>query len=74
MPHSGLLAGTPVAAAVVIALAISLTRKGRFRRAVRGILNGSMAPDLISTSAVAASTVVLAALGVYTVLCLPVGH
>jgi hypothetical protein len=68
MPHHGWFVGTLVAAAGVTALAINVTRKRRVRRAVRGIYQESMPPDLTSTAAVAASVVIL---GIYTVLVLP---
>lgn len=71
MPHHGWFVGTLVAAAIITAVAINLTRKLRFNRAVHGINRESMPPDVASTAAVAASVVVLAALGVYTVLFLP---
>jgi uncharacterized membrane protein YidH (DUF202 family) len=71
MPHHGWFVGTLVAAAVITAVAINLTRKRRFGRAVHGITEESMAPDAASTAAVAASVVVLALLGTYTVLFLP---
>ncbi|MDI3196267.1 DUF202 domain-containing protein [Pseudarthrobacter sp. AL07] len=71
MPHHGWFVGTLVAAAVVTAVAIKVTRKRRFQRAVRGINQESMAPDVASTAAVAASVVLLALLGIYTVVFLP---
>jgi hypothetical protein len=71
MPHHGWFAGTLVAAAVLTALAINLTRRRRLHRAIRGIQQDAMAPDIASTAAVAASVVVLAVLGIYTVLFLP---
>lgn len=71
MPHHGFFVGTLVAAAVVTAVAINLTQRRRFLRAVRGINQERMAPNLASTAAVAASVVLLALLGIYTVLFLP---
>ncbi|RAX43776.1 hypothetical protein DQ354_18865 [Arthrobacter sp. AQ5-06] len=71
MPHHGWFVGTLVAAAVVTALAINVTRKRRYQRAVRGINQESMVPDVASTAAVAASVVLLALLGIYTVIFLP---
>lgn len=71
MPHHGWFVGTLVAAAAVTALAINVTRKRRYRRAVRGINRESMPPDVASMAAVAASVVILALLGIYTVLFLP---
>ncbi|KIS29208.1 membrane protein [Arthrobacter sp. SPG23] len=71
LPHHGWFVGTLVGAAVVTALAINLTQKHRFHRAVRGIKHETMDPHIGSTAAVAASVVVLALLGIYTVLFLP---
>lgn len=71
LPHHGWFVGILVAAAVVAALAISLTRKRRFRRAIHGIQQERMAPDIASAAAVSTSVVILAALGIYTVLFLP---
>ncbi|CAN7153182.1 DUF202 domain-containing protein [Arthrobacter sp. LjRoot14] len=71
MPHHGWFVGTLVGGAVVTALAINLTQKRRFHRAVRGIRQETMPPHIGSTAAVAASVVVLALLGIYTVLFLP---
>lgn len=71
LPHHGWFVGTLVAAATVTALAINFTQKRRFHRAVRGINRETMPPNIGSTAAVAASVVVLAVLGIYTVLFLP---
>ena len=71
MPHHGWFVGTLVCGAIAAALAINLTQKRRFHRAVRGISQETMPPHLGSTAAVAASVVVLALLGIYTVLFLP---
>lgn len=71
MPHHGWFVGTLVAASVITALAISCTRKRRFHRAIHGINQETITPDIASTAAVAASVVVLAGLGIFTVLLLP---
>jgi uncharacterized membrane protein YidH (DUF202 family) len=71
LPHHGWFVGTLVCGAIAAALAINHTQKRRFHRAVRGINRETMPPDLGSTAAVAASVVVLALLGIYTVLFLP---
>jgi hypothetical protein len=71
LPHHGWFVGTLVAAATVTALAINFTQKRRFHQAVRGINRETMPPNIGSTAAVAASVVVLAVLGIYTVLFLP---
>ncbi|MFC7846953.1 DUF202 domain-containing protein [Arthrobacter sp. NPDC057388] len=71
IPHHGWFVGALVAAAILTAAAIHFTRKRRFHRAVRGINNSHMPPDLGSTAAVATSVIILALLGIYTVLFLP---
>lgn len=71
LPHHGVLVGALVAAAVVIALAINLTRKRRFHRAVYGIQQEGTAPDITSTAAIATSVVLLSVLAIYVVLFLP---
>ena len=68
MPHHGWFAGTLVAAAVVTALAINLTHKRRLHRAIHGIQQERMIPEIASTAAMATSVVILAALGIYTVM------
>jgi hypothetical protein len=73
MPHHGWFVGILVAAAIITAVAVNLNRNRRFRRAVMGINQESMPPDLVSTAAVAASVVILAVLGMYTILFLPLG-
>ena len=72
MPHHGWFAATLVAASVMSALAINLTRKRRFHRAIMGIKDEAITPDVASIAAVAASVIVLASLGIFTVLFIPV--
>ncbi|GAA1785864.1 DUF202 domain-containing protein [Pseudarthrobacter sulfonivorans] len=72
MPHHGWFAGTLVAASVVTAVAINLTRKRRFHRAINGVKHEAMTPDVASIAAVAASVIILAGLGICTVLLIPV--
>lgn len=71
MPHHGWFAGTLVAATLVTALAINSSRKCRFHRAINGINQEAITPDLASAAAGAASVIVLAGLGIYTVLLVP---
>ncbi|MEO8281889.1 MAG: DUF202 domain-containing protein [Pseudarthrobacter sp.] len=71
MPHHGWFASTLVAASAVTALAINLTRKRRFHRAISGINDEAITPDVASIAAVAASMIVLAGLGIFTVLLIP---
>jgi hypothetical protein len=72
MPHHGWFAGTLVAASVVTAVAINLTRKRRFHRAINGVKHEAITPDVASIAAVAASVIVLVGLGICTVLLIPV--
>ncbi|MDQ0864510.1 DUF202 domain-containing protein [Arthrobacter globiformis] len=71
MPDHGWFTATLVAAAIVTALAINLTRKRRFHRAINGIKGEAITADVASTAAVAASVIILAALGICTVLLIP---
>lgn len=72
MPHHGWFAGTLVAASVLTAVAINLTCKRRFQRAINGIKNEAITPDVGSIAAVVASVIILAGLGICTVLLIPV--
>jgi uncharacterized membrane protein YidH (DUF202 family) len=74
MPHHGWFVGALVLAAVATSFAIELTHARRFRRAVRGINRDNMPPDPLSIAAVSASVAILAVLGIYTVLFLPLEH
>lgn len=71
MPHHGWFVGILIFAAVATAVAINLSHTPRFRRAVQGINRDSMTPDAVSTATVAAAVGILAILGIYTVLFLP---
>lgn len=71
MPHHGLFVAALVLTALATAFAINLTHNRRFRRAVHGIKHDTMPPDAFSVAAVAASVSVLAILGMYTVIFLP---
>lgn len=72
IPYYGGFAGTLVTAALLTALAINLSQRQRYRRAIQGINREKMQADVYATAAVAASVVLLASLGIYTVLFLPV--
>lgn len=71
MPLYGWFAGVLVATAALTALGITLARRRRYRRAVRGISQERMRADVRSALFLSAAVVVLAALGIYTVLFLP---
>jgi uncharacterized membrane protein YidH (DUF202 family) len=71
LPQHGWFVGTLVTAAAATAGAISATRNIRIRRAITGISQDQMPPGTGSTSTLAASVVILALLGIYTVLFFP---
>jgi hypothetical protein len=71
MPHYGWFVGTLVAASLLVALGIAVTQRRRYHRAASGIGGAEMTASVRSTAAIAGSVVVLAALGIYTVLFLP---
>ncbi|GAA4052212.1 hypothetical protein GCM10023063_45560 [Arthrobacter methylotrophus] len=71
MPHHGWFVGTLVATSIVTAMAIGSTRKRRFHRAIHGINQEAITPATTSIAALSASVVVLAGLGIFTVLLLP---
>lgn len=74
LPHHGWFVITLISVSITTAWAIDFTRKHRFQRAVQGINQGQMPSDAGSTAAVAASVVILALLGIYTVMFLPMEH
>jgi uncharacterized membrane protein YidH (DUF202 family) len=71
MPLYGRFAGALIATAALIALGITLARRRRYRRAVRGISQERMLADVRSALFLSVAVVILAALGIYTVLLLP---
>lgn len=71
MPLYGWFAGVLLATATLTALGITLAGRRRYRRAVRGINQDRMRADVRSVLFLSAAVVVLAALGIYTVLFLP---
>jgi uncharacterized membrane protein YidH (DUF202 family) len=73
MPNHGWFAGILVAVTLVTALAINLTQKIRYHRAVRGIASETVHADVVGVLFTSVSVFVLGALGIYTVLFLPVG-
>jgi uncharacterized membrane protein YidH (DUF202 family) len=73
MPHHGLFVGTLTVISVLAAWGITATRKRRLLRAIQGIRRENLLADTSSTASLAVSVVVLAALGIYTVLFLPLG-
>lgn len=71
IPHHGWFVGTLVVVSAGTAMIINASRKKRLQRAVCGINQNRVPPDMASTAAIAASVMVLAFLGIYTVLFLP---
>ncbi|MDN4643044.1 DUF202 domain-containing protein [Arthrobacter sp. PsM3] len=71
VPHYGWFAGTLVAASLVVALGIALTQRRRYHHHASGIGGAAMAANVRGTAAIAGSVVVLAGLGIFTVLYLP---
>ncbi|MFD1211902.1 DUF202 domain-containing protein [Arthrobacter sp. GCM10027362] len=71
-PHHGWFVGVLIAVTLVAALALNLTQKRRYHRAVRGIAAESVQADVMAVLWTAVSVVVLGALGIFTVLFLPV--
>ncbi|MET3174627.1 UNVERIFIED_ORG: uncharacterized membrane protein YidH (DUF202 family) [Arthrobacter sp. UYCu721] len=69
--HHGWILGPLVVVAATAALVIGVTRKQRFYRAIHGINQGHLAPDIQSVSTAAASVVILALMGICVVLFLP---
>ena len=74
VPHYGWFAGTLVTASFGVALGIALTQRRRYRHHARGIGGAVMTANVKATAAVAGSVVLLAGLGIYTVLFLPLRY
>lgn len=71
MPLHGWFTGTLVAASLLAALGIVATQRRRYHHQGRGIGGAAMTANVKGTAAIAGSVVVLAGLGIYTVLFLP---
>jgi hypothetical protein len=74
MPHHGWFVSILVLVAIATAFAINLPHTQRIRRADHGINRESMEPGPLSTATVAAAVGILAILGIYTVLFVPLEH
>lgn len=70
-PHHGWFTATLIMVSVTTAAAISFTLKRRLRCAIEGIQREAISPDIASVAAVSVSVVVLAVLGIWTVLLVP---
>lgn len=68
LPHHGLAAVLPLAAAAVLALGIWLRQGLRYRRGARSVALESSAPDPLEILAISAAVVVLGALSLLTIL------
>ncbi|XAS63720.1 DUF202 domain-containing protein [Micrococcaceae bacterium Sec5.8] len=71
VPLHGWFAGTLVAAALLAAVGIALTQRHRYHHHAGGIGGAAMAANIRGTAAIAGCVVVLAGLGIFTVLYLP---
>jgi heme/copper-type cytochrome/quinol oxidase subunit 2 len=71
MPSHGWFSGTLVCVTLLTAVAISVTQKYRYHRAVRGIGNENIQANTLAVMSTSASVLLLAALGVYTVVLIP---
>lgn len=68
LPHHGLAAVLPLAAAAVLALGLWLRQGLRYRRGARSVALESSAPDPLEIMAISAAVVVLGALSLLTIL------
>ncbi|KUM33523.1 DUF202 domain-containing protein [Arthrobacter sp. EPSL27] len=71
MPLHGWFTGTLMAASLLAALGIALTQRRRYHHHASGIGGAAMTANVKGTAAIAGSVVVLAGVGIYTVLFLP---
>ncbi|RAX14735.1 DUF202 domain-containing protein [Pseudarthrobacter sp. AG30] len=70
-PYHGWFTGTLVLAAASAVTSISVARRRRLYRSIHGITHEYMKPDIVSTATLAGSVTILALLGIYTVIYLP---
>lgn len=73
MPHHGTFVGTLVAVSLLTAFGIWMTQQRRYTRSASGLSSGRIQADVFSVLWVSASVFALGALGLYTVLYLPIG-
>jgi len=74
LPYHGAFVGTLLVISLLTATAIWLTQQRRYIRSANGLDHGHMEANLVSVMGMAASVCVLGALGLYTVIHLPVRH
>ncbi|WP_415844861.1 DUF202 domain-containing protein [Stutzerimonas zhaodongensis] len=72
MPYHGAFVGALVALALITALGIWTTQRRRYMRSASGVKSGRIQADATSIFWLGASVVVLGALGLYTVIFLPI--
>lgn len=71
VPAYGWFAGTLVIAALATALGIYLSQRRRYARSVAGISRGRVDADVVAVLCAASAVLAMGALGIYTVLFLP---
>jgi uncharacterized membrane protein YidH (DUF202 family) len=71
-PHHGLFTGVLIALTLLAALVINGTQRVRYHRAVHGIANETIHADVVAVLFTSLTVVALGALGIYTVVFLPV--
>ena len=74
MPYHGVFVGTLLAVALLTAGVIWLTQQRRYDRSASGLERGHVQANIASVMGMAASVCVLGALGLYTVIHLPIQH
>lgn len=72
LPDHGWFVGFPLGVALTAALAINASQRVRYRRRSTGIHTESVQADVVAVLSASAVVAVLAALGIYTVVFLPV--
>ncbi len=72
MPYHGAFVGTLVALSLITALGIWATQQRRYTRSASGLKSGRIHADAVSILWLGASVSILGALGLYTVIFLPI--
>lgn len=72
MPYHGSFVAVLVALSLATALAIWTTQQRRYTRSASGVRNGQIHADVLSVFWLGASVFLLGALGLYTVIFLPI--
>ena len=74
MPYHGVFVGTLLAVALLTAGIIWLTQQRRYVRSASGLDRGHIQANIASVMGMATAVCALAALGMYTVIHLPIRH